>query len=64
MSAAPRGSSEKITVCIICGNEEENIERCLKSVTWADEVLVVDSFSRDRTPEIARRYTPHVIQQE
>ena len=64
MSAPPRGPDEKITVCIICGNEEENIERCLKSVTWADEVLVVDSFSRDRTPEIARRYTPNVIQHE
>ena len=65
MTAPPtRGPDEKISVCIICGNEESNIERCLKSVMWADEVLVVDSFSRDRTPEIARRYTPNVIQQE
>ena len=62
--AAERGPDEKITVCIICGNEESNIERCLKSVMWADEVLVVDSFSTDRTPEIARRYTPNVIQKE
>ncbi len=60
--ATERGPDEKITVCIICGNEESNIERCLKSVTWADEVLVVDSFSHDKTPEIARRYTPNVIQ--
>ena len=61
---APRGPEERISVCIICGNEEDNIERCLKSVMWADEVLVVDSFSTDRTPEIARRYTPHVVQQK
>ena len=32
-----RGPNEKISVCIICGNEIDNIERCLKSVTWADE---------------------------
>ncbi len=59
-----RGPEERISACIICGNEENNIERCLKSVTWADEVIVVDSFSSDRTPEIARRYTPNVVQQE
>ncbi len=56
--------NEKISVCIIAGNEEENIGRCLQSVTWADEIVVVDSFSHDRTPEIARGYTPHVYQHE
>lgn len=59
-----RGPEERITACIICGNEEKNIARCLESVLWADEILVVDSFSTDRTPEIARRYTPNVIQQK
>ena len=59
-----RGPEEKISVCIICCNEAKNIERCLQSVMWADEVLVVDSFSKDQTPEIARRFTPNVIQKE
>lgn len=48
---------EKISVCIISGNEEHNIRRCLESVRWADEIVVVDSFSTDRTVDICREYT-------
>ena len=51
-----------LSVCIITGNEEENIRRCLESVSWADEIVVVDSFSRDRTVEIARKFTDRVFQ--
>ncbi len=54
---------EKLSVTIITFNEESNIERCLKSVAWADEIVVVDSFSSDRTVEICRRYTENVTQQ-
>ena len=50
----------KISACITAGNEESNIRRCLQSVTWADEIIVVDSFSTDRTPEICREYTDRV----
>ncbi len=53
---------EKISVCITAGNEEANIRRCLDSVVWADEIVVVDSFSSDRTPEICREYTDMVFQ--
>ena len=35
-------------------NEEENIKRCIESVSFADEVIVVDSFSKDKTVEIAK----------
>jgi glycosyltransferase involved in cell wall biosynthesis len=43
----------KLTVAIITYNEENNISRCISSVlTVADEVLVVDSFSTDKTEEI------------
>lgn len=42
-----------ISLVIITLNEEENIARCIKSVPWADEVIVLDSGSTDRTREIA-----------
>ncbi len=51
-----------LSVCIITGNEEENIRRCLESVSWADEIVVVDSFSTDRTREISREFTDRVFQ--
>lgn len=47
----------RISAVIITFNEERNIERCLKSLIGvADEVLVVDSYSADRTEEICRKY--------
>ncbi|HVN71510.1 MAG TPA: glycosyltransferase family 2 protein [Desulfomonilia bacterium] len=54
----------KLSVIIPCFNEEKNIESCLRSVDWADEILVVDSFSTDNTLEIARRFTDRIIQHE
>ncbi len=50
-----------VSVCIICFNEEPNIRRCLESVAWADEIVVVDSMSEDRTLEIAGEYTENVF---
>ena len=55
---------EKISIIIITFNEEENIERCLKSVAWADEIVVIDSFSQDRTVEICRQFTDRVFTHE
>jgi len=52
----------EISAIVVCFNEEENIGRCLSSLTWCDEIVVVDSFSTDRTVEICRRYTDRVIQ--
>ncbi|MCD5397812.1 glycosyltransferase family 2 protein [candidate division NPL-UPA2 bacterium] len=46
-----------ISVCIITKNEEKNIRKCLESVKWADEIVVIDSFSTDRTVEICQDYT-------
>jgi glycosyltransferase involved in cell wall biosynthesis len=45
-------------------NEEKNIRACLESLAWADEIVVVDSKSTDRTVEIAREFTDRVIIQE
>ncbi len=50
-----------LTVIIITKNEETNIEACLQSVLWADEIIVVDSGSTDSTMEISKRFTDHVF---
>jgi glycosyltransferase involved in cell wall biosynthesis len=52
----------KISAYIIAYNEERNIEAAVKTVLWADEVVVVDSFSSDRTAEIAESLGAHVVQ--
>ena len=44
----------KVSAVIITLNEEANLSRCLKSLQFCDEIIVVDSHSRDRTCEIAR----------
>ncbi|RYY56461.1 MAG: glycosyltransferase family 2 protein [Chitinophagaceae bacterium] len=54
----------RISVVIITYNEEKHIERCLRSVgKVADEIVVLDSISADRTVEIARRYGAVVYSQ-
>lgn len=52
----------KLSATIITKNEEQNIERCLKSVNWADEIVVVDSGSTDSTVEICRKYNCKIIE--
>ncbi|OFX17862.1 MAG: hypothetical protein A2Z18_04570 [Armatimonadetes bacterium RBG_16_58_9] len=49
-----------LSAVVITLNEEENIERCLESLRFADEIVVLDSFSADGTVEIARRYTDNI----
>lgn len=52
-----------ISVVILTFNEEGSIRECLESVAgWADEIVVVDSFSLDRTIEIAKEFTENVYQ--
>jgi len=53
--------SKKISVITITGNEEGNIRDCLESVKWADEIIVVDSESTDKTVEIAKEYTDNIF---
>jgi glycosyltransferase involved in cell wall biosynthesis len=43
----------KLSAVIITKNEESNIERCLKSLLWADEIIILDTGSTDKTIEIA-----------
>jgi len=52
---------QKVSATLITFNEESNIEACLRSISWADEIIVVDSESTDRTVEIAKKYTDKVF---
>lgn len=45
-----------ISVVIITKNEEQNIGKCLESIKWCDEIIVVDDESSDKTIEIAKKY--------
>ena len=51
----------RISTCIICHNEEQNIKRCLESLKWVHDIVVVDSMSTDRTVEIAELYTDRIF---
>ena len=52
----------KLSVYMITFNNERTLEKSLKSLTWADEIVVVDSFSTDATMEIAGRYATKIEQ--
>ena len=58
MSKAP------VSVVIIAKNEEQRLEDCLKSAAFAEEIVVVDDYSTDRTVEIAKKYTDKVFQRK
>ena len=51
-----------ISVLILTLNEEQNLPRCLESVKWCQDIVVLDSFSTDRTVEIAKAAGARVIQ--
>ena len=49
-----------VTVLIHTLDEIENIEACIRSVEWADEIYLLDSFSKDGTIELVRDKFPRV----
>jgi glycosyltransferase involved in cell wall biosynthesis len=53
-----------LSVTIICLNEDKRIRDCLNSASFADQIIVVDSGSTDRTVEIAREFTDKIFHQE
>jgi glycosyltransferase involved in cell wall biosynthesis len=60
---APATRSVPVSVVILSKNEEASIGRCLASVAWAAQVIVVDSGSADRTVAIAREHGAQVVEQ-
>lgn len=63
-SANPSAPPPPISACVIAFNEERKIRRCLQSVAWCAETVVLDSYSTDRTVEIAREHAARVYQHE
>jgi glycosyltransferase involved in cell wall biosynthesis len=58
---APVNRPLRISVTVITLDEAERLRACLESVAWADEIVVVDAESRDKTPQIAREFTERVV---
>ena len=54
-------SRARLSVVVVTQNEEERIRPCLESASWADELIVVDAESSDKTATIARELTDHVF---
>ncbi|MBK8982752.1 MAG: glycosyltransferase family 2 protein [Ignavibacteria bacterium] len=54
----------KVSGLIICKNEEHNIEECVKSILWCDEIIIADSYSTDGTLEILKKYPVSIYQNE
>lgn len=52
----------RISACVITYNEERSIERCLRSLSFADEIVVIDAFSTDRTVELCQSLATKVVQ--
>lgn len=53
-----------VTLMVITLNEENNIERCIQSVPFASEILIIDSGSQDKTCEMAKKSGARVLQHE
>lgn len=51
-----------ISAIILTKNEEQNIEKCIKSVRWCDEIIIVDDNSTDETIEISKKYKTTIYQ--
>ena len=54
----------KISAVISVYNEEKNIERCLKSLDFVDEIILVDNSSTDKTVSIAKKFTKNIFTQK
>lgn len=52
---------QTISVVVSAWNEERNLRRCLSSVAWADEIVVIDNASTDETARIAKEFTSYVF---
>jgi len=63
-SSQPPHQRPPISACVMTFNEEINIRRCLESVQWCDEIVVLDSYSTDNTVKICEEFGARIVQQE
>src|SRR5439155_137143 len=59
--ARPVTPRPRLSVVVVTRDEEERLRACLESVAWADEIVVVDAESEDKTVTIAREFTDRVV---
>lgn len=59
-----QAATEKVSACIITFNEEDRLGPCLESLSWCDEILVVDSHSSDGTRDLAKSVGATVIERD
>ncbi|HET9961237.1 MAG TPA: glycosyltransferase family 2 protein [Nitrospiraceae bacterium] len=59
-----RPPGPKVSAVVIAYNDEPNMRACLESITWADELIVVDSHSTDKTASISREFTDKIFQHD
>lgn len=52
---------ETLSICVVTKNEEHNIVDCLSAVSWADEIIVIDSQSTDNTVELCKQFTDKIL---
>lgn len=53
-----------ISAIVLTKNEENRIETCLESIKWVDEIIVIDSYSQDKTTKIAEKFGAKIFQRE
>ena len=54
----------KVSAIVLTYNNETGIKRCLDALSWVHELIIIDSYSTDRTLAIARQYTDHIYQRD
>lgn len=52
----------KISAIVLCKNKEATLAKCLNSIKWCDEIIVVDDFSDDRSGEVAKKFGAKILQ--
>ncbi len=55
---------QKLSAFVITKNEENKIERCLEHLKWIDEIVLMDSYSEDKTVSIAKKFTKKIYKKE
>ena len=57
-------NTHPVSAFVICLNEESQIRRCLESIKWCQEIIVIDSGSTDRTLEICKEFTDKILHRD